>query len=101
MTFIHSVRSRDYDLECQRCGCQTNLLLRSWRTIDGGDYYEEAGEPVPEELREVFWVCVRCDHDMMNGGPSDIDTGDLLQEREEQEYYEDPINNPLPYGWQR
>lgn len=102
MTAIEFQRviSDQCDLECQRCGCMTDLLLRSWRPIDGGDIWEESGDSVPEHLREVMWCCVRCDDEMMNGAPTNLDPGEIMEDREEQEYYEDPINNPCPWGYQ-
>lgn len=94
----NSIRSACHDLECQRCGCHVTMLLRSWRSVDGGEVWEENGDPVPPEYRETMWVCLRCDNDMMNGGMSNEDLLDIEGQRQEEDHLYDPINEPCPWG---
>jgi hypothetical protein len=41
-------------------------------------------------------ICWDCDFETMNGKDIDDDIGDVLAEREEEEYMYDPINNAPP-----
>jgi len=93
-----SIRSAAWDLTCQRCGDQSTILLKSWRSIDGGEIWEDNGDPVPPEFQETIWVCLRCDNEMMNGGMSIEDPGDIADRREIEDYENDPINEPCPWG---
>ena len=98
MSERHNIRSKV--THCQRCGDRTDYLTESWRPINGGEYYEEAGEPVPMELREKFMVCYQCDNEMMNGAPTNLEPDIIHNDREEQEYHYDPVNNPCPWRYQ-
>jgi hypothetical protein len=95
-----NIYSASDDLECQRCGYSAPRLLRSWHPTFEGEVWEESGDPVPEEYRETWWVCIQCEHEMMNGSPSNLDISEIEEDRAEQAYYEDPINNPCPWGCQ-
>ncbi len=73
--------------ECGRCGSKAYQL------------YEHNFEDDCGEKRKIM-VCWDCDFDVINGGEMMVDEGELLMEREEQEYLDDPINNPEP-RWMR
>lgn len=68
---------------CDRCSYRTDELYPHEFTDDVGD-------------KRKMKLCWNCDHDVMNGGEYLVDQTELLMEREEQEYYEDPINNSPP-----
>ena len=94
-------KSKDYDLECQRCFGLDHTLIRTFRHKEGMDYiYEDSHTPIPEEEREEIWVCRRCDWELMNGYSMDEDAGEISMRREEDDYEEDPINNDPP-SWYR
>jgi hypothetical protein len=86
---------------CGRCQMLADNLYKHYRCIHGSDCdpREHGGHLRPED-REVVYVCFKCDHETMNGDDLDDDAGDVLQEREEREYEEDPINNDPPAGYQ-
>lgn len=88
---------------CERCECETDLLVRHIKAKDGMTYiYEDNEDPnsdkpwIPLDRQMDFWVCWDCDNDLMNGGSRDVDPYELQMDRQEEEYYEDPINNDLP-----
>jgi len=74
--------------ECERCG-----------------HYEQL-YPMPcfdEETNEetIRWICWDCDFELINGrGDWGTNISNILEDREERAYYEDPINNPPP-RWMR
>lgn len=97
----HCIRSASDDLECQRCGCFGTILLHHWRDREGYDYiYEQSGDPIPEERAVPFWVCWRCDYELMNGGSRDEEPYEIEERREQEDYEDDPINNDPP-RWMR
>lgn len=80
--------------QCDRCYSWTDKIIpHRWQEKEDPRY--DYGEWV--EMN----TCWSCDHDIINGGDPYIDLYDLMEEREEQEYYEDPVNNPPPSGWMR
>ena len=73
------------DVYCTRCGMPADKLY-DYNFTD-----EETGEKVEHNL------CWSCDHDIISGGNIYADAGDVLQDRAENDYAYDPINNPRPY----
>ena len=51
---------------------------------------EDTGE------KHTKWLCHSCDFDCMNGGDIMDDAYDVSMRHEEEEWEEDPINNPMP-----
>lgn len=89
--------SKDFDLECQRCGCYTHQLYKHYRA-KGGDTDMYENNPIPEHEREEIWLCWDCDHEVTNGmGSLDDDMYEVCQSRAEREYEDDPLNAPYPY----
>ena len=93
-------KSKDYDLECERCYSRDYILYKSYKDSEGMDYiYEDSNEPLPKERRVPVWVCRRCENELMNGGGMGEDPVDLELQREIEDYEYDPINNDPPEGW--
>ena len=69
--------------DCERCGIGEATI--PWKFDD--DFGEE------HEIR----VCHDCDWDLMNGGDAQDGEYEIWEDRIEQEYAEDPINNPPPW----
>jgi RNase P subunit RPR2 len=70
---------------CERCYTPSYTLYEDWRTDD------ETGEKVK------WMLCRRCDWEMMNSWASeDEDLGEMMLRREEENYSDDPVNNPPP-----
>lgn len=46
--------------------------------------------------KHTKWLCGSCDFDCMNGGDIMDDAYDVSMQHEEEEWEEDPINNPMP-----
>jgi hypothetical protein len=72
--------------KCTRCLVQEGIYEHKWKDEEG---YEKK-----------YLLCRDCDFDVMNGGDWDEDPSDIAIDREEQEYFDDPINNPMP-SWMR
>lgn len=74
-------------MKCQRC------------IVGDGKYthYMEDGE-TGEMIKQM--VCWECDHDLINGGDWSQDVGELLMEREENNYEYDPLYYPKPSWYQ-
>lgn len=55
--------------------------------------------PLKNEDDEIInhRLCWNCDHDYINGGDIDKDPADIYQDRMEEAYAYDPINNEPPY----
>lgn len=89
---------------CARCGLAPGYY-KTWRYADSAREasYEHVGPEVrrPRDGRIDIWVCSECDGDLMNGGAMLEAPEDIYQRRLEQAYENDPINEPLPPGWQR
>ena len=92
-------QSDDYDLECERCEDNADVLFKYYKARDGMTYiYEEDGSPIPEMERVEVWVCAECANEMMNGrGGMDDEPYEIQMAREEEAYEMDPINNPRPW----
>ncbi len=70
---------------CDRCYSKAYTLYEHER-VD-----EETGEKIPWNL------CRRCDWEMMNSwAAEDEDLGEMALRREEEDYEDDPVNNPPP-----
>lgn len=78
---------KDAEKICDRCGDRATTLYPH-------NFADDCGE------KRKMNLCWNCDHDVMNGGEYIVDQTELLMDREEQEYYEDPINNSPP-SWLR
>lgn len=66
--------------ECQRCFQQTDRLYpMQFEDEDGGI--------------TLFKVCWDCDWDITNGGDFEKDASDIIQDRLENQYEYDPVNN--------
>lgn len=85
--------------KCGRCE-NKGTLFKHHRYIYGSDCdpRNEGGKARPEDLETVY-LCWDCDHDVMNGGDIDEDSSEVLQDRAERDYEEDPINNDPPPGY--
>lgn len=70
---------------CERCGTEAEKLY------EVSQRNEETTEVI---LKKVCWSC---DHNVINGGDLFEDAADILQDRAENDYEYDPINNPRPY----
>lgn len=68
---------------CTRCGSEAERL------------YTIQLKNEDDELI-IHRLCWRCDHDIINGGDINDDVGDILMDREENDYEYDPINTPRP-----
>lgn len=73
---------------CERCGAETDKLYPL--KIKEEDEY---GDEVEVEMK----ICWSCDHDIINGGDIHEDSWNIIQDRAENDYAYDPINNPRPY----
>lgn len=71
-------------MNCTRCGAETDKLYDAAAKNDFGEIVD-------------FKLCWDCDHDVMNGGDIFADVGEVMQDRAENAYEYDPINNPRPY----
>lgn len=80
--------SQEKDIEpkvCDRCYTPGYPLYPHTRRDD------ETGEET------TVYYCRRCDWEMMNNWASeDEDLGEMTLRREEEDYEDDPINNPPP-----
>lgn len=70
---------------CERCGVDSDRLYEF--NYDDEDDYE----------KRTLKICWDCDHDIMNGGDPFEDVWNVNQDRREEAYEYDPINNPRPY----
>lgn len=79
--------------QCERCHFWSDeIFLHRWKEDDPcSDYFGE--------WREMN-TCWDCDFDIINGGDPDEDYCDLIDRREEEDYFNDPINNDPPW-WMR
>ena len=72
--------------ECERCGEWVSELYCF-------DYEDE----LTQEHRDMM-ICWDCDFEIMNGrGEIDQDSYSVIQDRREEAYENDPINEPYPY----
>jgi len=72
-------------VECERCG---NIV----QTLYPISFKDDFG------LVQTIQVCWDCDHEIMNGKGDILDDEyEILEQREEEEYYNDPINNSPPW----
>lgn len=71
-------------MNCTRCGLETERLYKSDITNEDGEL-------------ENHNLCWDCDFDIINGGDLHADAGDVTQDRLENDYEYDPINNPRPW----
>ena len=69
--------------QCTRCYCWAREL-----------YHHEAENEMGEKVE--FELCWDCDFDVLNGGDIFEDSWEIEEEREEEDYLFDPINNPKP-----
>ena len=70
---------------CERCG---NIDLKGLIVHEFEDNFGE---------KRKIKLCWDCDWEITNGrGDYLDDVGEIQDEREEQEYFDDPINNPKP-----
>lgn len=69
---------------CARCYVRTGRLYSHY--VED----EETGEKIEKK------VCWDCDFDLINGGEYHVDVGEILMEREEEDYEYDPIYYPKP-----
>jgi hypothetical protein len=85
------------DNVCDRCGVDQSFRI--------GARFEKArlfchvfrncmGEKV------VMWLCWDCDWDVMNGGDPFEDMADVVMNHWENDYEYDPLNTPLPPGYE-
>ena len=71
--------------ECQRCGQEVEKLYPITFRDDFG-------------LDQTILVCWDCDFEIMNGKGEPLDDEyEVMEQREEDEYYDDPINNSPPW----
>lgn len=97
---VHYVPDIKSNVECGRCQALVSSTYKHYRCIHGDDCDpRNDGRPLKPEDREVVYLCWECDNECMNGGDIDEDASEVLQEREEREYEEDPINNDPPAGY--
>lgn len=71
---------------CERCGANTARLY----------HFEYRDEEYADEIQSME-ICWDCDFDCSNGGDLYADAGDIYQDRREQAYAYDPINNERPW----
>lgn len=84
---------------CERCGAKASQLYLVYHVHC---HDEKPHEPDPEYCGNPIRVCWNCDYEITNGrGNPDDDIWDVRQARKEQEYLDDPINNPPPWGYQK
>lgn len=70
---------------CDRCYCKAYEL------------YEHSYISEYDGEKKVMMLCWDCDWEIINGrGDYEDDAGEIAIDREEQDYYDDPINNPKP-----
>lgn len=82
---------------CDRCGAESDRLYPV--------YHVKRHDDKPHEWNEEYCgtpikVCWDCDFEITNGrGEPNDEIYDVLEARREQEYLDDPINNPPPRGY--
>lgn len=82
--------SSNLDVEvCERCGAVSDRLYTIGQEDE--EYEFKTGEV---KTRKVCWDC---DHDVINGGDLFEDPAYIYQERKEEAYAYDPINEERPF----
>jgi len=72
-------------LVCERCGACADKLYNF-------DYEDEEFNE-----KHTMKICWDCDHDIINGADPFEDASNIYQDRREQAYSYDPINEVRPY----
>lgn len=75
-------------LTCERCGMEADKLY-TLETKEEDEYGDEKDV--------IMKICWSCDFDITNGGDIHKDITDIIQDRRENAYEYDPINNPRPF----